>query len=200
MKKVIAFLVFITSLNIFSQENITIKGKLFFSKDFYWTFNNLLVKIDNSDEYIKIKENGEFEIETTTKKENYKLNFYYGSLKFKEFIYKYEWTKRDRPKSISLADKCEVNKSMISKSYLKSKKWRIYIFNRLDSLILSKKDLKFQKKNKIKYIKISTDSINKYDCYLDYNITTFKYLNHFIKGDFHKEIRKDVIGYNYRFN
>ena len=55
-------------LNLFSQENILIKGKLFFSQDFYNTYSNLLVPIDGTNEFIKIKENGGFEIKTSTKK------------------------------------------------------------------------------------------------------------------------------------
>jgi hypothetical protein len=122
MKKIITFLVFIISLNLFSQEFITIKGKLFFSQDFYKTFSNLLVKIDDSDEYFKIEEDGNFEILTSMKKDNYKLIFSYGNIKFKDFTYKFEWTKRDKPKSISLAEKCEINKSIAQYNFRKKKK------------------------------------------------------------------------------
>lgn len=190
----------IFSLNLFSKETISIKGKLFFSQDFYWTFSNLLVKIENSDEYIKIKENGKFEIITSSKKENYKISFYYGSLKFKEFIYKYEWTKRDKPKSISLAEKCEVNKSIVHKEFKEKKEFKLFIHNWLDSLILSKKDLKLQNKLNINYIKIDINDINKFECYLNYNRRVFKYL--YVTG-FKKDLdklHKNVIGYKYRYH
>ena len=200
MKKIITFLLLIISLNLLSQENISIKGKLFFSSDFYRNFSNLLVKIDNANEYVTIKEDGNFELFTLTKKENYKLLFYYGDIKFKEFDYKFEWTKRKRPKSISLADKCEVNKSVARNKFKEKKKLKIYVFNRLDSLVLTSNDLKFQKKTNTEFVKISTKNINKFECYLEYNQMVFKILYLSKNNNLLKRIRKDIIGYNYRFN
>ena len=199
MKKIILFLILISSLNIFNQENISIKGKLFFSGDFYRTFSNLLVKIEDSDDYIKINEEGNFTIKTSLKKESYKLGFYYGNLKFKEFDYKFEWTKRKKPKSISLAGKCEVNKSIARKDY-KEKKLKLYLFNRLDSLVISKKDYRFQKNTNTEFVKISNKSINKFECYLEYNKMVFKYLFFTKNKSWLDNLRKDVIGYNYRYN
>ena len=198
MKKTVLFLILISSLNIFSQENISIKGKLFFSDDFYRTFTNLLVKIEDSDNYIKINEDGKFTIKTSLKKENYKLGFYYGNLKFKEFSYKFKWIKRKKPKSISLAGKCELNKSIARKDY-KEKKLKLFLFNSNQALDLSRKDKRFQKKNKIKYVNISVNNLKSYDCYMKYNKKVFVILSINGKKKINK-MRKDVIGYNYRYN
>lgn len=200
MKKIITFLVFIISLNLFSQEFITIKGKLFFSQDFYRTFSNLLVKIDDSDEYFKIEEDGNFEILTSMKKDNYKLIFSYGNIKFKDFTYKFEWTKRDKPKSISLADRCEINKSIAQDDFRKKRKFKLYIFNKLDTLILSKKDERFQRKTNSEFVKINYINLNKFECYSDYNQTVFLILSLTGKIKFIEKLREDVIGYNYRYN
>ena len=200
MKKIITFLILIISLNLFSQETVSIKGKLFFSQDFYRTFSNLLVKIDDVNEYIKIEEDGEFEIKTSTKRENYILIFSYGNIKFKEFTYKFEWTKRNRPKSISLAEKCEVSKSVAQKEFREKKNLKLYVFNKLDTLILSKRDKRFKKKTNSEFIKISYDNMNKFECYSDYNQMIFKIL--FLTGNikYLDNLRKDVIGYNYRYS
>ena len=197
MKKIITFLILIISLSLFSQKRISIKGKLFFSQEFYTNFSNLLVKIDGSKEYIKIKEDGKFEIITPTKKKNYKLQFYYGNILFREFNYEHKWTNRDRVKSISLATSCEVSKSVARKEFKEKKKFRIYIFNRLDTLILSKKDKKFQKETNSKFVKITYCDINKFECYLDYNLMIYKHLLFSNKRNYLDKIRKDVIGYRY---
>jgi hypothetical protein len=200
MKKIITFLIFILSLNLFSQEVITIKGKLFFSDEFYENFSNLLVKIDGADEYIKIEEDGNFEILTSIKRDKYKLIFSYGNIKFKEYTYKFEWTKRDRSKSISLADKCEINKSIAQDDFRKKRKFKLYILNKLDTLILSKKDERFQRKTNSEFVKINYNNLNKFECYSDYNQRVFFILSLTGKIKFLEKLREDVIGYNYRYN
>ena len=66
--------------------------------------------------------------------------FSYGNIKFKEYNYKFEWTERYKPKSISLAEKCEINKKNSAQDdFRKKKKLKLYVFNKLDSLIISKK-------------------------------------------------------------
>ncbi len=199
MRRIITFLTLIISLNLFSEETISIKGKLFFSHDFYYTFSNLLVKIDNSDKLVKIKEDGIFEIKTSTKQENYKLIFSYRNIIFKEFDYKFEWTKRKRPKSISLADKCEVSYSFVKKDY-KEKKLKLYVFNKNEELKLTKKDLRIQKRANVKYIRVPLGELINYDCFLDYNQRAFKYFLFTKNKKYLDKLRKDVIGYNYRYN
>ncbi|QTD37535.1 hypothetical protein JL193_15880 [Polaribacter batillariae] len=199
MKKIITFLILIISLNLFSQQDISIKGKLFFSDDFYKTFPNLLVKIDSSSEFIQIKEDGNFEIKTPIKKESYQLFFYYGNIKFKEFDYEFEWTKRKKAKSISLAEKCEVNKFIARNDY-KKKKLKIFIFNENENEKLKKKDKRIQKRASFEYIKIPLNKMINYDCYLDYNEWVYTIFNHTTKRKYLDKLRKDVIGYFHRYS
>ncbi|WP_065319029.1 hypothetical protein [Polaribacter vadi] len=200
MKNIIILVFLTVSLNLFSQEIITIKGKLFFSEEFYRNFSNLLVKIDDADEYVKIEEDGIFEIKTSTKKENYKLIFSYGSIKFKEYNYKFEWTKRYKPKSISLAENCRINKNIAQEDFREKRKLKLYVYNKLDTLILSKKDKRVQKKTNSEFVKMSYEDLNKFECISDYNKRVFKILYLSGKVKFLKNLRKDVISYNYRYN
>ncbi|QTE22765.1 hypothetical protein [Polaribacter cellanae] len=198
--KIIMYLFFILiSLTSFSQEEILIKGKLFFSDNFYETFPNLLVKLDSSSKYIQIKEDGKFEIKTPIKKESYQLFFYYGNIKFKEFDYKFKWTKRKKPKSISLAEKCEVNKSLVKRDFKKGK-MKLYFFKEDEKVKLTDKDRRIQKEYFIEYIQFPLSEIINYDCYLDYNQRVFKFLFLIGKKKYLDKINNNVIGYHYRYN
>lgn len=187
------------SLNLFSQDKVTIKGKLFFSSDFFNTFTNLLVRIDSSSNYVQIKEDGIFEIKTSTLKKNYKLVFSYGNIKFKEYDYKFEWTKRHRPKSISLTEKCKINKSLASQDY-KEKKLKLYFVNKNEEIKLTKRDKRIQRKAMLKYKRVAFQDIKNYDCYLNYNQRAFLYFQLTKNRKYLEKLRKDIIGYNYRYN
>ena len=196
MRKLVVILISFFALNVISQETISIKGKLFFSEEFYNTFSNLLVHANGSKEFIQIKEDGLFEIKTSQIKENYKLIFFYGNIKIKEYNYKFEWTKHNRHKSISLAGKCKIGKINANNDFT-NKSMKLFYYN-LKNENLSKRDLRFQKKYNIKYKSVSLSNIKNYQCFLDYNRRIFLILSLRGKKEI-KNLKHDVLGYNARY-
>jgi len=196
MRKIILSFLILFSSYFQCQEIINIKGKLIFSESFNEIFPNILVRIKDSDNSILLDENGFFNLETSIRKDTYTLIFSHKDFDFKEYKYDYSWAKRIKPKSISLAEKCDFNGALATKDF-SNNRMSIFYFDKTNQE-LSKKDKRFEKKNKINYKKVELKNMKSFDCYLKYNKRVFLTLR--LNNKKLNNLKTDVIGYNFRFN
>ena len=196
MKKsiLISFLIILLNNLIYSQQNKTIRGKLYYSENFKNQFQNIYVSEKNSKIKVKANEDGTFELKTAeNKKEDYLLLFYVDTIKIKEYILNKSYADKERVKSISICGECEININTARKDW-KNNNSKIYIYQKfIDEKSLSRKDKRIEIKYKFKYV-FFNDNIKDYDCYLKYNeriILSLKITNH---QNIMKKIRNDYVG------
>lgn len=192
-KVIILFLLLITIAS-FSQTKDTIRGKLFFSHSFYNKFSLIIVKESDTKMPVVLNKNGEFELIPKVNKKYYDLVFSYKGNTFRKFKFKQEWTKRKRPKSISLNEKCNASKQT-ALADMRNEEVKFYIFDRnFSKSKRTNKDKRVAKRYNFEYI--SLKRIEQFDCYLNYNEQILRLLPLKVGNKFIDELNKNVIGLN----
>ena len=187
------FFAFLKVENTHSQ-NDTIRGKLFFSDTFYNKFSLIIVKEKDTKTPIVLDENGEFELIPDENKKIYDLIFTYKNDTLRNFMFKKEWTKRKRHKSISLNEKCSFDKKT-ALTDLKNNKVKIFLFSRnLNEKEFTKNDKKVEEQYNFKYIYL--ENIEQFDCCLEYNMKILKILPLKIGNEFLNKLNENIIGWN----
>lgn len=182
------------TISSFSQTKDTIKGKLFFSDHFYSEFSLILVKENDTKTPIVLNKNGEFDLITGRNKKYYDLVFTYKNYTIRKFKFDQKWTKRKRPKSISLNEKCNASKrtALID---IKNNNVKLFLFSRNpNENTINKQDIEIEKRYNFRYVYLK--KIEQFDCYLDYNRKVLEILPLKIGYEFLNKLNKNVIGMN----
>lgn len=191
MKYVFLTFLFFT-LSLYSQN--TIKGKLITSESFKEQFPVMLVSVDGFSEKSPIDKKGLFELPIEKQQTEYLLNFFINDSLVKKYTYKNEWSRRKRPKSISLSGTCFVTNKTASQDW-KNKNAKLYV---LQQNKLSPHHIKLQKKYGFSYLLINKNNYINYDCFITYNHRIIKNLI-LSKDIFFKDLNQNIVGLN-KFN
>ncbi len=191
-KVIILFL--LGTISSFSQTKDTIRGKLYFSHYFHNEFSLILVKEKDSRTSVVLNKNGEFELIPSVDKKNYDLIFTYKDDTIRKFKFEKKWTKRKRPKSISLNEKCNASRKTALID-IKNNDVKLFLFSRnLNENTINNLDKEIAKQYNFKYVYLKR--IEQFDCYLDYNRKVLEILPLKIGSEFLKKLNKNVIGMN----
>jgi len=196
MKKILLISLFFYSLlttDFGYSQNDPIKGKVVSS-----------ISLKNPNENIYILEKGTtngtiadslgfFILIPEKEKTNYILEISVGNYDKLEYNYKFEWTKREKPKSIVVSGKCKINKNKAKQDW-KNGEAKLYLFGGIAPIENSIKDNKFERKFKVQYIDFGCDT-EIYECISEYNKYIFKNLDIKFGQKMRKLIRKDIIGF-----
>lgn len=134
---------------------------------------------------------GVFKLVALKNKVEYALEISAGNYEKLEYLYKAEWTKRTKPKSIVVNAQCTINS--VSQDY-KAGGHKLYLIGGIAPIANSKSDKRFEKRFKLKYHDFGCTPIV-YECAEKYNRLVFRLLDIKYDGKWRKKVRKDVIGY-----
>jgi len=137
---------------------------------------------------------GQFRLVPLKEKSKYILQISAGFHKMQEYEFKSEWLKRKNSKTIVVNGNCQINKQK-AKDDLKIGQLELYIFGGIAPVANSKRDSRFEKKFKIKYLDLGCGA-KIMECILEYNNYVFSVLNIRYGNKWRKNIRSDVEGLN----
>jgi len=196
MKKILLISLIILSLlktDFGYSQNDTIKGKVVSSISFKKPNGNIYILEKGTTNGTIADSLGFFTLITKKDRINYILEISVGNYDKLEYDYKSEWTKRKKPKSIVVSGKCKINKKKAKQDW-KNGEAKLYLFGGIAPIENSKKDEKFERKFKVKYLDFGCDA-EIYECISEYNEYIFKILDIKFGQKMRKLIRKDIVGF-----
>ena len=188
---IILFLAFIKVEFSYSQKD-TIRGKIFSSISMKKPKGEIYIFEKGTTNGIIADSLGSFSFIPKAKKESYFLEISAGN--YPNIIYEYKslWSKRKNPKSIVIEGKCEINKEKAVKDWRNGTP-KLYLSSGIAPVGNSKKDNKFEKKYKVKYVELGCEG-KIYECISEYNFYIIKILDIEYQGKWRKTKREQIVG------
>jgi len=188
---ILIFLAFIKTEFSHSQ-NDTIQGRIFSSITMKKPKGDIYILEKGTSNGIIADSLGVFSLIFKAKKESYSLDILVENYPKKIYEYKNYWNKRKKPKSIVIEGKCEINKEKALKDW-KNETPKLYLSSGVSPVTNSRKDKKFKKKYKVKYIELGCEG-KIHECISEYNFRIIKNLDIKYQKKWRKKKREGIVG------
>ena len=188
---ILLFLAFIKVEFSYSQKD-TIKGKIFSFVNRKKPKGEIYIYEKGTSNGTIADSSGFFTLVPKTKNESYFLEISVGNYPNTIYEYKSLWNKRKNPKSIVIQGKCEINKEKAKKDW-KNGTPKLYLSSGIAPVGNSKKDNKFEKKYKVKYVELGCER-KIYECISEYNFYMIKILDIQYERKWRKMKREEIVG------